>query len=112
MGTAERRLEIYKYLCLVRKASMSQLAKKYGVCLRTIQRDILEIEIIFHAPFKITYGRYGGVSVIGDHTFDRAYMYEEELNLLKKIQVLVKEEIGNDEYEILSQIIKKYSKNL
>lgn len=110
MGTAERRLEIYKYLCHVRKASMSQLAVKFGVCLRTIQRDILEIETIFHVPLKITYGRYGGVSIIGDYTFDRAYMCDEELNLLKNIQLLVEEKINKEEYELLSQIIKKYSK--
>lgn len=40
MGTAERRLEIYKYLCLARKATMPQLAKMFGVSVRTIQRDI------------------------------------------------------------------------
>lgn len=110
MGTAERRLEIYKYLCQVRKASMSQLAVKFGVCLRTIQRDIIEIESVFHAPLKITLGKYGGVSIMGNHTFDRAYMCDEELTLLKKIKTLVQEQISEEELNILSQIIKKYSK--
>ena len=59
MGTAERRLEIYKYLCLERKASMPHLAKKFGVSVRTIQRDIFEIEAIFHAPIVIKKGKYG-----------------------------------------------------
>lgn len=111
MGTAERRLEIYKYLCLARKATMPQLAKMFGVSVRTIQRDIFEIEATFHAPLDIAKGRYGGVSVIGDHTLDRAYMCDEELLLLKKIQSLVKEKITEEESAILTQLIKKYSKS-
>ncbi len=111
MGTAERRLEIYKYLCFARKATMPQLAKMFGVSVRTIQRDIFEIEATFHAPLEIIAGRYGGVSVIGDHTLDRAYMCKEELLLLHKVQALVKEQISEQECRLLSQIIKKYSKS-
>ena len=48
MGTAERRLEILKYLCRYRRATMPKLAEKFGVSVRTIQRDILEIEATFH----------------------------------------------------------------
>lgn len=111
MGTAERRLEIYKYLCLARKATMPQLAKMFGVSVRTIQRDIFEIEATFHAPLDIVKGRYGGVSIIGDHTLDRAYMCDEELLLLKKIQSLVQTQITEKENVLLTQIIKKYSKS-
>ena len=111
MGTAERRLEIYKYLCFARKATMPQLAEMFGVSTRTIQRDILEIEMTFHAPLEITAGRYGGVSVIGDYTLDRAYMHEDELLLLRKVQALVKDQINQEENALLSQIIKKYSKS-
>ena len=50
MGTAERRLEILKYLCKYRRAKMPQLAEMFGVSIRTIQRDILEIEVTFHVP--------------------------------------------------------------
>lgn len=111
MGTAERRLEIYKYLCLERNASMPHLAKKFGVSVRTIQRDVFEIEATFHAPIVIKKGKYGGVYIVGDHTLDRAYMCQEELILLAKIQALVKEQISEDENNILTQIIKKYSKS-
>ena len=110
MGTAERRLEIYKYLCLARKATMPQLAKMFGVSVRTIQRDVYEIEATFHAPLEITAGRHGGISVLGDYSLDRAYMCEDELLLLHKIQDLVKEQISQQESIILAQIIKKYSK--
>ena len=111
MGTAERRLEMFKYLCEVRKTTMPELSKKFGVSVRTVQRDILEIEITFHAPLDIRGGRYGGVFVVGDYSFDRAYMCEEEIALLRKIESLVIDNIDESERKMLSKIIKKYSKN-
>ena len=112
MGTAERRLEILKYLCRARKSTMPKLAELFGVSVRTIQRDILEIETTFHVPIDVRCGKYeGGVYVVGDYSFDRAYMCDEELVLLKKIQSLVKAQITEKENVILTQIIKKYSKS-
>ena len=61
MGTAERRLEILKYLCKVRKATMPQLAQIFGVSVRTIQRDILELEATFHVPIDVRCGKHHGV---------------------------------------------------
>lgn len=111
MGTAERRLEILKYLCRYRRTTMSQLAEKFGVSVRTIQRDILEIEATFHVPLDIRCGKYdGGVYVLGDYSFDRAYMHEEELLLLSKVQSLVKNHLSEKENALLSQIIKTYTK--
>ena len=112
MGTAERRLEILKYLCRARQSTMPKLAELFGVSVRTIQRDILEIEATFHVPIDVRCGKYeGGVYVVGDYSFDRAYMCDEELVLLKKIQSLVKAQITEKENVILTQIIKKYSKS-
>ena len=111
MGTAERRLEILKYLCKFRKATMPQLAEMFGVSVRTIQRDILEIEATFRVPLDVRCGKYdGGVYVIGDYRFDRAYMHEDELRLLAKIQNLVKSQLSDNENSLLSQIIKTYTK--
>lgn len=112
MGTAERRLEILKYLCKARKATMPQLAEIFDVSVRTIQRDIFEIEETFRVPLDIRCGKYeGGVYVIGDYTFERAYMHEDELSLLSKIQDLVKDQLSDKENALLSQIIKNYTKS-
>lgn len=111
MGTAERRLEILKYLCKHRRATMPQLAEMFGVSVRTIQRDIFEIETTFHIPIEIRYGRYGGIYIVGDYRFDQTYMCEEELLLLHKVQNLVKNQISEQENTLLSQLIKKYSKS-
>ena len=111
MGTSERRLELLKYLCKVRKATMPKLAELFGVSIRTIQRDIFEIEATFHAPLDIRCGKYeGGVYVIGDYSFDRVYMHEDELSLLSKIQTLVKSKLSDKENALLSHIIKTYTK--
>lgn len=111
MGTAERRLEILKYLCKSRKATMPQLAEMFGVSVRTIQRDIFEIEYTFHVPLEVRSGKYdGGVYVMGNYSFDRTYMREDELNLLRKVQGLVKDKLDDQENTLLAQIIKNYSK--
>ena len=112
MGTAERRLEILKYLCKARKATMPRLAEMFGVSIRTVQLDILEIEETFHVPLEIRCGKYDGVVyVIGDYSFDRAYMHDDELALLCKIQELVKNQLSNQENSLLAHVIKNYSKN-
>ena len=111
MGTAERRLEILKYLCRARKSTMPKLAELFGVSVRTIQRDILEIEATFHVPIDVRCGKYdGGVYVVGNYSFDRAYMYEDELALLSKVHQLVKDQLTEHERTLFSQIIKTYSK--
>lgn len=110
MGTAERRLEILKYLCRKRHAKMTELANIFGVCVRTIQRDIFEIEVTFHVPIEIRSGKYGGgVYILGNYSFDHMYMCEEELGLLRKIETMVESQLTEQEKAILSTIIKKYS---
>ena len=111
MGTAERRLEILKYLCKYRRTTMPRLAEIFGVSVRTIQRDIFEIETTFRVPLDIRCGKYdSGVFVKGDYSFDRAYMHKDELALLAKVQELVSDRLTEKENALLSQIIKTYTK--
>ena len=112
MGTAERRLEILKYLCKARKATMPQLAEMFGVSIRTIQRDVLEIEATFHAPLDVRCGKYGGgIYVMGDYSFDRTYMHDDEISLLSKVRDLVRNQLSEKENALLSHIIKEYTKS-
>ena len=112
METSERRLEILKYLSQAREATMPQLAKMFNVSIRTIQRDILMLETTFHVPLDIRCGKYdGGIRVIGDYTFDRAYMCEEELLVLHKVQALIQNQLNERENAVLSSIIKNYTKS-
>ncbi len=112
MGTAERRLEILKYLCRQRYATMSEIAERFDVSVRTIQRDIYEIEIVFRVPLDVKCGRYGGVYVIGDYCFDRSYMCREELELLVKLKDLTGEQLSSQEHAMLAKMIQTYTPKL
>lgn len=111
MGTAERRLELLKYLCRLRRATMPELAERFGVSVRTIQRDILEIETVFRVPLEVRCGKHGGgVYVMGNYSFDRAYMHDDELAVLTRVQELVKDQLSDRENRLLLRIIKTYTK--
>lgn len=111
MGTAERRLEIMKYLCRVRQTTMPRLAELFGVSIRTIQRDILELEATFHLPLEVRSGKYGGgIHVLDHYSFDRAYMHDDELALLCRVQELVNTQLTEEENALLSRIIQTYTK--
>ena len=77
--------------------------------LSTIRRDVLELSLSY--PVYTVCGKYdGGVYVVGNYSFDRAYMYDEELALLTKVHLLVKDQLTEQEGALFSQIIKTYSK--
>ena len=109
MGSAERRLSMLKYLCQARQATMAELSKRFAVSVRTIQRDIYEIEATFRVPIVVRCGKYGGVSIVGNYRFDRMYMNQEELGLLCRIQTLLDGQLQQSDRARLSAIIQKYS---
>ena len=91
---------------------MCNLAVELDVSYRTIQRDILEIELFI--PLKIKRGKYdGGVEIQDTYSYDRMYMTEEEICLLNKIVILLKstKKLGFStvEIELLNKIIRDYS---
>lgn len=109
MGTAERRLEMMKLLCKRRHETMPNLAKEFGVSIRTIQRDILELTFLM--PIYVKTGRHeGGVYVDEGYTMDRMYMSTEHIQLLLKVQTLVGDQLNSDERFSFERIIKNYTK--
>ena len=91
---------------------MCNLAVELNVSYRTIQRDILEIELFI--PLKIKRGKYGGgVEIQDTYSYDRMYMNEDEIYLLNKILILLTstKELGFStvEIDLLSRIIQEYS---
>ena len=109
METAERRFEMFKYLCRVRYAKISELAERFGVSEKTVSRDVFEIEMTYHITLEVKRGRYGGgVYVTDDYKFGQMYLYDDEIALLVKLQQLTKSKLTLDENELLSHMIKKY----
>lgn len=113
MGTAERRKEIMRLLCVRRHDTISNLAYEFGVSERTIARDI---DILSSTePIYTQCGRYhGGVYVIDNYYMDRMYMTASELTVLHKFAALAQESLpcslNNNEKNILNELIKQYTK--
>ena len=112
MGTAERRREIMKILCRRQHETMGNLASELGVSKRTIQRDIETLSIsepIYTQPGKYT----GGIYVVEGYCFDRMYMSEAELEVLKKLYIATTQNIvlvSAEEKKSLEGLISQYSK--
>lgn len=109
MGTAERRLEIMKYLCRKRYATMPELSELFRVSVRTIQRDIFEIS--FMMPIITKKGKHnGGVYVVGNYTMDRIYMSENEIRLLIRVKLMVAVQLSQADMNLMEHIIHTYTK--
>ena len=112
MGTAERRIEIMKLLCRERYITMPVLAQRFSVSVRTIQRDIDELG--FMMPLQIKTGRYeGGVYVMDDYRWDKAYMSAEDITLLTMIKAVGEKReklmLNENSMDRLNRIISTYS---
>ncbi len=108
MGTAERRLEMMRFLCRKRYTTMAELAREFGVSVRTIQRDIFELTFLM--PIEVKSGRHGGgIYVLSSYTMDRTYMSEREKALLLRVRTMVEDQLSTEEKTLLGEIIQKYS---
>lgn len=111
MGHTERRDEILKTLCRERKISIKKLAEKFGVSVRTIQRDIEILSIT--EPIFTQCGRYGGVHIIDGYFVDRMYMSDKDIEVLHKIYGLISSSKAlslSKECKYLKSIILRYTK--
>lgn len=112
MGTTERRQEIMKILCRRQHETMSNLASELGVSIRTIQRDIETLSI--SEPIYTQTGKYnGGVYILEGYSFERMYMTEQELDVLRKLYIAADEQsflLTDDEKSLLRSLISQYSK--
>ena len=112
MGTIERILTIMKYLCQVRHATMPELAEMFGVSVRTIKRDIDELGYLI--PLETRSGRHdGGVYVMDDYAWDKAYMSAEDIELLIRIKAIGEKQerlvLDDESLQRLEKIIFTYS---
>ena len=101
-----------KYLCRVRHETMPNLAEMFGVSVRTIKRDIDELGYLI--PLETKTGRYdGGVYVMEDYHWDKAYMSAEDIALLIKIKTAAENNekvlFEGDDLQRLESIISTYS---
>lgn len=112
MEIAERRSEIIRLLCRRKHETIKNLASELSVSEKTIRRDVEALSL--SEPIYTQMGRYGGgVYIMDGYSMDRMYMKSEELDVLQKLSMTVKENISSfstEEKKILDTIILEYTK--
>ncbi len=104
MNYLERRQEILESLCATRHLRMDALAERYGVSVRTISNDILELSLAY--PIYTRTGKYGGVYIADDFQLGKQYLNtEQEMVLLKILPTLQ----GEDRAQVES-ILHKFGR--
>ncbi len=107
--TPERRIALLRYLCRNRKATVAHLAEIFKVSVRTMQRDIEALSLTEPIYTKAG-GNGGGVYVVDGYYFDKAYMYETEISVLKKLYSSADSILSTKEKLALEKIILNYTK--
>ncbi|WP_294758390.1 HTH domain-containing protein [uncultured Gemmiger sp.] len=84
LETSERRTELIRRLAVRKHDTMMNLASEFGVSVRTIQRDIDHLSLVY--PIVLVRGRYsGGVYIDDSHLPRRVYLTKEEQQLLSRL---------------------------
>lgn len=100
--TAERRYEILKYLCSRRSTNRQELSYRFGVSLRTIERDLLVLECSY--PIYTTQGG-GGIHTMDGFKFGMIYLSEKQKNLLVRLLM----NLTGEDRQIMQDIIQTFS---
>ena len=102
MSSNERRKQILDLLCQRRRDTVQNLATEFGVCERTIRRDIEELTLTY--PLETARGRYGGGVRMADWYFqNRPKLSPKQTALLKRLAVGLYGEDLNEMNQILAR---------
>ena len=102
--TAERRYEILKYLCSRRSTNRQELSYRFGVSLRTIERDLLVLECSY--PIYTTQGGGGGIHTMDGFKFGMTCLSEKQKSLLVRLLM----QLTGEDYKTMQEIIQTFSK--
>ena len=103
-STTDRRQMILEHLLDNRHATRKELADKFGVSTRTIERDIIVLSCSY--PIDTQQGGGGGIFIADGYRLGMKYLTEEQLTLLVKISNSLKRE----EFDIMNSIIKTFKR--
>ena len=104
MSSNERRADITEYLSAVRFATREDLAKRYGVSIRTIGRDIEELALSI--PIISSTGPNGGIRVMNGWYASRRYLTANQEALLKELM----EGLQPEKAALMQSILKSFAK--
>ena len=101
--TAERRYEILKYVCSRKTTSRQELSYRFGVSLRTIERDLIVLEGTY--PIYTMQGGGGGIYVMDGFKFGMIYLSGKQKNLLVRLLM----NLTGEDRQIMQDIIQTFS---
>lgn len=91
MGSAERRQQIIELLKIHKQMKMSDLSMRFGVTIRTIQRDVDELSHDYR--IVIIRGRHGGVELQSEVKESKPPLTEANWRVLIKLRDAVGREV-------------------
>lgn len=102
-NTTERRYEILKYLCSRRTANRQELSYRFGVSLRTIERDLLVLEGSY--PIYTMQGGGGGIYIMDGFKLGENYLSERQKSLLLGLM----SKLSGEDEKTMREIIRTFS---
>lgn len=98
----ERRQELFELLCKCRHEIIDNLAFRFGVSRRTIERDIEILSLT--KPIYTTKGTGGGVHIVDGYIAGGKYLTSEETEFLESVA----KRLQGDELKIMRNIIERF----
>lgn len=82
-STTDRRQMILEYLLEHRKTTRKELSNRFGVSMRTIERDIIVLSCSY--PIDTQQGGAGGIFIAEGYRLGMKYLTEEQSSVLEEI---------------------------
>ena len=103
-STTDRRQMILEHLLDNRHATRKELADKFGVSTRTIERDVIVLSCSY--PIDTQQGGGGGIFIAEGYRLGMRYLTEEQSSLLEKLS----KTLCGEELTVMNSIIKTFRK--
>ena len=104
LSANERRQEILETISAKREVIIPDLASRFHVNERTIQRDIELLSCEY--PIYTVQGNGGGVKAIGTWYFSRVYLKDRQEKLLLRLL----NELSSDDRAVMQSILDSFAK--
>ena len=101
-STTDRRQMILEYLLDNKRTTRMELSNRFGVSLRTIERDVIVLSCSY--PIETQQGGGGGIFIAEGYRLGMKYLTEEQASLLERIS----ETLSGEDLSIVKSIIKTF----
>ena len=105
-STTDRRQMILECLLDKRHSTRKELAEKFGVSTRTIERDIIVLSCSY--PIETQQGGGGGIFIADGYRLGMKYLTDEQVTLLERLSC----KLSGEEQTIMQSIIKCFKNPL